>query len=302
MKYLVLDCGSVMHRAYHAHSTKDEDTPSLAIHTTIQSINKFYQKFNPNKIVLAFDRSSWRKDYTKSDECVSQKPYKGHRLSKMTQSEKELYYEFIDKSKDFETVMRDVTTAITLSGEKLEADDLIALFIQMHEDDDNEFIVVSSDNDLLQLFRYKNVSIYDPKTGKQKSLKEYDDDPEYFLFEKCIRGDRQDNIQSAYPGVRKTVIKEAYTNPFAKTNMMHHTWPMPGGEKEFKVGDLFKENKYLMDLECQPEDLKKLMIKTIMRNSRPVKFSFFRFMQYCGVNGLDSIADNAQRYVEMLSL
>ena len=32
-------------------------------------------------------------------------------------------------------------------------------------------------------------------------------DPEWLLFEKCMRGDTSDNVFSAYPGVRKKGTK-----------------------------------------------------------------------------------------------
>ena len=40
--------------------------------------------------------------------------------------------------------------------------------------------------------------IIDKKTGKEKEAP----NPEFMLFEKCMRGDTSDNVFSAYPGVR----------------------------------------------------------------------------------------------------
>ena len=37
--------------------------------------------------------------------------------------------------------------------------------------------------------------VIDKKTGNEKELP----DPEYILFEKCVRGDPTDNVFSAYP-------------------------------------------------------------------------------------------------------
>ena len=52
--------------------------------------------------------------------------------------------------------------------------------------------------------------------------------PEWLLFEKCMRGDASDNVFSAYPRIRKNKLLEAFedrTNQgFAWNNMMLQRW------------------------------------------------------------------------------
>ena len=48
-------------------------------------------------------------------------------------------------------------------------------------------------------FDDKGKEVVDKKTGKAKEAIQ----PEWLLFEKCMRGDTSDNVFSAYPGVRK---------------------------------------------------------------------------------------------------
>ena len=68
------------------------------------------------------------------------------------------------------------------------------------------------------------------KTQEHKTL----EDPQYLLFEKCMRGDTSDNVFSAYPGVRKkgtknkTGLLEAYADKekggFNWNNIMLQRW------------------------------------------------------------------------------
>ena len=112
---------------------------------------------------------------------------------------------------------------------------MIAMWIQQHPDD--EHIIVSTDSDFYQLLapnviQYNGTTdeivslegfksaktgewVKDKKTGEKKEPI----NPEYALFEKCVRGDPTDNIFSAYPGARKkgsknkTGIIEAFEDP-----------------------------------------------------------------------------------------
>ena len=49
----------------------------------------------------------------------------------------------------------------------------------------------------------KDNPVIDKKTNQPKGAP----DPEWLLFEKCIRGDSSDNVFTAFPKVRKTKIK-----------------------------------------------------------------------------------------------
>ena len=188
MKYLVFDITNILYRTFFAHKTEDDITVAgLASHTALVTINKYFRTFKPHKIIMCFDRTSWRKEYTKSDECVSGKPYKGNRRQKMTPKEKERYELFLSHLNDFEDLVRDNTSIITLAGEGLEADDLAAAVVQTVSvtDEEAEFIVVSADKDLIQLLGYPNVRLINPADGKDRTLKDWEGDAELFMFEKC---------------------------------------------------------------------------------------------------------------------
>lgn len=304
MKYLVLDITNILYRTFFAHKSEGDITlAGLASHTALVTINKYYKAFKPHKIIMCFDRTSWRKEYTLSDVCISGKKYKGNRRQKMTPKEKEKYELFIGHLNEFEDMIRDHTTIVTLAGKGLEADDLVAGTIQTlgATDHSAEFIVVSGDKDMIQLLKYDGVTLIDPATGKERTLDDWGGDADLFMFEKCLRGDAGDNVQSAYPRVRKTRIMKAYNDDYERANLMMETWTDPSGQ-QFLVKELFAENQLLMDLECQPEHIQKDIVVTVLEGMKnPGDFSYFHFMKFLGKYELKKVAEQAEQFVPMFS-
>jgi 5'-3' exonuclease len=304
MKNLVVDGSNILWRTYHAalhnnRSSDAEELSAMAHHVTLNTLNKYYQKVQPDRVVMIFDKpNNWRKMYTLSEDCLSGKKYKGNRRQNMTPSEKQRFDEFIKHMIEFEEIIRVYTKIVVLSGEIVEGDDFIACFVQRFTD--QEHVIVSADKDLLQLLRQDRVSIIDPG-NKPRNLQEWDNDPDYFMFEKCLRGDTGDNVQSAFPGVRKTRIKKAYEDAFEHGNMMNHEWTDKDG-KTFRVGDLFEENKLLMDLTYQPDPVRDLANKTIDEMvANPGKFNWMKMLKFLKDNRLNEIKDNIERFMPLLS-
>ena len=304
MKYLILDISNLLYRTFHVHKSEDDITVAgLATHSALVTINKYFKTFKPHKIVMCFDRSNWRKDYTKSEKCISGKVYKGNRRKSMTPREKERYQLFLDHMNDFEDMIRDRTSIVTLAEQGLEADDLVAGFVQTVgvQEPDAEFIIVSTDKDLIQLLGYPNVRLVNPANGKDRTLEDWNGDADLFMFEKCLRGDTGDNVQSAYPRIRKARILKAYNDPYERANMMMETWNDQNG-KEFRVKDLYEENILLMDLASQPDDIQLKNVQTVLAGmNNPGTFSYFHFMKYLGKYDLKKIAEQAEQFVPMLS-
>lgn len=304
MKYLVFDITNLLYRTFFAHKSEDDVTiAGMAHHMALMTLNKYFKYYKPHKVIMCFDRSSWRKEYTKSDECVSGKVYKGHRRKKMSPSQKEKYEAFLDHIAEFEEIMKVHTSAVVLAGEGLEADDLISgcVDVLMTMDEDNEIIIVSSDKDMIQCLRSPNVSLVNPADGKERTLDDWDGDVDLFLFEKCIRGDTGDNVQSSLPRCKKTRILRAYNDELEKANLMHETWTAPDG-KEFVVKHLFKENELLMDLNKQPEYIQKRIIKTVLEGLKdPGTYSHFHFLKFLGKYEMKKVTEQLEQFVPMLS-
>jgi hypothetical protein len=292
-----------MYRSFYAHKTDEDITlAGLAQQSALMVLNKYFKKYKPDQIIACFDRPNWRKTYTKSDECVSNKIYKGNRRQTMTPKEEAKYETFIQHMADFEALLQNYSSIVVLAKEKLEADDLIAGFTELYSMSNNVIVIISGDKDFIQLLKYPNVSLIDPATGKPRTLVDWNQDSEFFMYEKCIRGDRGDNIQSAYPRCKKTRITKAYNNSLAHVNLMHEVWTDPVSKEEFIVGKLFEENQKLMDLTKQPEHIQQEIFTTIIAGiNNPGSYSHFHFLKFCGEFQLKRISSQAEMFAPLLS-
>ena len=324
MKYLIVDTANTFFRARHAaHRQSDTwDRLGFAIHVTLSSIAKAFRDQRADHVVICLEGRSWRKDYYE--------PYKKNRAvarAALTETEAEedrLFWETFDELKTF---FYEKSNCTVLRHESLEADDLVAGWIQAHPKD--EHVIVSSDTDFYQLLTEKVVQyngitdelhttkgIFDKKGSpvKDKKTKEAKTipDPKWILFEKCMRGDPSDNIFSAFPGVRtkgsskRIGLEEAFADRenkgFNWNNMMLQRWVDHNGE-EHRVLDDYERNRILVDLTAQPDDIKKLITDTISTNSivKSVPQIGTKFLKFCGKYDLKRISENAQTHVDFLT-
>ena len=324
MHYLIVDTANTFFRARHsAHRQADTwDKLGFAIHVTLASVNKAWRDQKADHVIFCLEGRSWRKDFYK--------PYKANRaVARQAMTEKEaeedkLFWEAFD---DLKTFLSEKTNCTVLQHPNLEADDLIAGFIQAHPDDHHT--IISTDTDFYQCLapnvnQYNGVAdelhtlngIFDKK-GKiviDKTTKEPKQipDPKYILFKKCLRGDPTDNVFSAYPGVRekgtknKIGIMEAYADMDKKgfnwNNMMLQTWTDHNNE-EHKVLDDYHRNRTLVDLTAQPDDIKVKIAETIAAGSVPLNRPMVgaQFLKFCGKYDLVKLSDNAGAISTILS-
>lgn len=323
MRYLLVDTANTFFRARHTASRQSDtwDRLGFAIHVTLGSVNKAWRDYKADHVVFCLEGRSWRKDFYE--------PYKKNRAvarAALTEAEAEedrLFWETFDELKNF---LSEKTNCTVLRHENLEADDLIAGWIQSHPGD--EHIIISSDTDFYQLLasnvrQYNGVSdelhtldgIYDKK-GKlviDKKTKEPKciPNPQWILFEKCMRGDPTDNIFSAYPGVRtkgsknKIGLTEAFADQHSKgyawNNLMLQRWTDHNG-LEHRVLDDYERNRVLVDLTAQPEDVKAKIAETIasgsIKKAKPMVGA--QFLKFCGKYELNKLSEQSSNFAEFL--
>ena len=322
MKYVLVDTANTFFRARHVVRGDLDTKVGMAFHITLNSLKKAWNDFDADHIVFCLEGRSWRKDVYA--------PYKRNRqesrdaLTVAQQEEEKVFWETFDEFKDFITTK---TNCTVLQHPELEADDLIAGWINYHPND--EHVIISTDGDFAQLIspkvvQYNGVSntiithegyfddkkrqpIIDKKTGEPKPAP----NPEWLLFEKCMRGDTSDNVFSAYPGVRvkgtknKVGLMEAFEDKNSKgynwNNLMLQRWVDHEG-KEHRVLDDYQRNVTLCDLTAQPENIKEKIENTIKENAQPknIQQVGLRLMKFCAIYDMQRISDNAQAYAEPL--
>ena len=321
--YILVDSANTFFRARHVIRGELEDKVGMSIHTVLSSIRKAWKDFNGNHVVFALEGRSWRKDVYP--------PYKRQRSeARAAQTPKEaeedrVFWETFDKFKEF---VRERTNCTVLHNERLEADDLIAGFIQMHPNDNH--VIISTDGDFAQLiapnvkqyngvtgvtithegyFDEKGKPVKDKKTGEDKTAP----DPQWLLFEKCMRGDTSDNIFSAYPGVRekgsknKVGLREAFADRDSKgynwNNLMLQRWTDHEGV-EHRVLDDYQRNKLLCDLSAQTDEIKDLIrhtIKTEIDKGKNISQIGIRLLKFCSEYELNRISDQIESYANPLN-
>ena len=319
--YILVDTMNTFFRARHVVRGSLDDKVGMALHVTLNSIKKAWQDFDADHVVFCLEGRSWRKDVYA--------PYKRNRqeardaMNAQQAEEDRVFFEIFDEFKDF---VRTKTNCTVLHNKQLEADDLIAGWVQEHPNDNH--VILSTDGDFAQLIapnvkQYNGVSnttithegyfddkgkpVIDKKTGEAKPAP----DPKWLLFEKCMRGDTSDNIFSAYPGVRKKGTKnkvgltEAYADMSSKgynwNNLMLQRWSDHEGV-EHRVIDDYNRNVLLCDLTAQPSEVRQMITTTINENAvdKALEQVGSRLLKFCYKWDMQRIADNIQLYAAPL--
>ncbi|HEX9804726.1 MAG TPA: DNA polymerase, partial [Candidatus Dojkabacteria bacterium] len=193
-KFILIDGNALVHRAYHAFP------PTLTISKSGQQVNAVYgfsklildvfEKFKPKYAICAFD--------TKKP-TIRHTQYVGYKATRKPM-DSELAEQF--------PLVYEVVEAFNIPLyriEGFEADDIIGTIAGMDLGDNIDKIIVSGDQDLLQLINqntyaylaggsFKDSMLYDSHAVKNK----FSFGPEYIVDYKSIKGDPSDNI----PGVK----------------------------------------------------------------------------------------------------
>jgi 5'-3' exonuclease len=293
----------------------------MALHITFNSIRKVWRDFDGSHVVFCLEGRSWRKDHYA--------PYKRNRSdaravrTETEVEEDEVFWETFDNFKNF---IDEKTNCTVLRHENLEADDLIAGWIQAHPNDNH--VVVSTDGDFAQLiapnvkqfngiqdittthegyFDEKGKRVIDKKTKEEKPAP----NPQWLLFEKCMRGDSSDNVFSAYPGVRtkgtkkKVGLLEAFADRESKgynwNNLMLQRWVDHEGA-EHRVLDDYQRNVKLCDLTAQPDEIQKIIKDTVASaTEKQIEQVGLKLIKFCAKWDMQRIADSPESYAEPLN-
>lgn len=224
MNYIIVDISNIFSSSRFVTSGDIVTKLGMTYQILFRSLKKINTIYKPDHFVFCFDTGSWRSKYYSNYKSL-------RKMNKLKQTddeqeETEFFYGGMQLFKEF---LEKNSKTTVLSEQFLEADDLIAGWIQNHPDD--KHMILSSDSDFVQLLD-DNVKIYDgiqdrilssegviDKDGKihkfeiktsSGKIKTGEIDPLFIpedqwwklaLFTKIIRGDSGDSIFTCYPGV-----------------------------------------------------------------------------------------------------
>lgn len=332
--YILMDGLNLYHRARHCGGGSLDLKVGMSLHIMFNSIRKAYRDLGGDHVVLVLDGRSWRKDHYA--------PYKRNRAvarAALTPREQEEQEVFMEAFNSMTELFLGKTNATVLQCECAEADDLIAMWIDLHPDDNH--VIVSSDSDFVQLVApnvrlfngisgvtYAHDHVLDEKDrrcefevtshGKVKVgavNPDFQAPPgwqELALFIKCVRGDKSDNVFPAYPGARfkgtrnRVGILEAYQDQdnggYNWNNFMLQRWNDENGQSRL-VREEYQRNRELVDLRAQPEQYRERFVLSILGEVVKPRVSGvgIHFLRFCTQWELTNISKFPDEYAQILN-
>ena len=217
--------------------------PDLVRHMVLNSIRTYRIKFveDYGELVLCYDsKHYWRKDVFPQ--------YKSHR-KKMRESSDFDWNTIFNKLNALKEELRENFPYKMLEVYGAEADDIIATICESQKEN---IMIVSGDKDFIQLQKYKNVKQWNPV--QKKMLK--DKNPDLYLKEHIIKGDRSDGIPNVLSDDNSFVDK-IRQKPLTKKKIqswVEHDFMDVAPNEQAKRN--YHRNTTLVDLSKIPQDLK----------------------------------------------
>ena len=269
-KYLLLDCSSIM--SPYKYVIKDIDKLEGIVDNFFKQVLRLSEKFDTKNIIFVWEGSGmvpYRKQlYPAYKKGVD----KEGNIVEKDQTEEEIAF---DKEAYFHFgVCREIVEAVgfknSFSQAGTEADDVLAIICQ--EDKENEFVMVTSDEDMFQCLQY-NCSLF--MFGKKKFMnrrmfeEKYNISPEKWHMVKAIGGCSSDKVPSPKGVGEGTAIK------FLNGELKPH----------------LKSYQAIMDYKFKGRNKKLVTIP--IPQTKPVVFSkdeatMEKVVEYCYGNGKDN--------------
>ena len=215
-------------------------------HLLLNSLSKYRRQYANEfgELVICCDGSlSWRKDV-----------FPNYKMGRRTGREESPldWNQIFGCFEQLKKELRETFPYKILQINRAEADDIIGTLVMERKFSSPKTIIISSDKDFIQLQRYHDVFQYSPVAKKLLNGV----DPEEYLREHILRGDKSDGIPNVLSdddcivsGIRQVPM----------TKKLIKSWkhiPMPEEHKE-----RFERNTTLVDLRYTPYDLQKEILE-----------------------------------------
>ena len=215
-------------------------------HLLLNSLSKYRRQYvnEFGELVICCDGSlSWRKDV-----------FPNYKMGRRTGREESPlnWNQIFGCFEQLKKELRETFPYKVLQINRAEADDIIGTLVMERKFSSPKTMIISSDKDFIQLQRYHDVFQYSPVAKKLLNGV----DPEEYLREHILRGDKSDGIPNVLSdddcivsGIRQVPM----------TKKLIKSWkhiPMPEEHKE-----RFERNTTLVDLRYTPYDLQKEILE-----------------------------------------
>lgn len=237
-------------------------------HLFINSLFTTINKFNPEKVIFAFDtKGSWRHDHFDK--------YKNNRKQARDKAvvDFDKFYPVFNELKD--EMKETFSTIYTIEYPRAEADDIIAVLVK-EQFKSSHNIIVSSDKDLHQLLINKNNQQFDPI--KNKIVKCIN--PQKELDIKVITGDKSDTIPAIKPRTGK-----ATAEAILKKGLSGFI------DENEEIKNNYMRNRILIDFNFIPKELTKGILK-IYNDYKIKDIDSSKLMKFFSRNKLRKLMDD----------
>ena len=263
-----------------AHKVPDEErfSEDFIRHLVLNSIRAYRTKYKQKygEVVICTDfHSSWRKNVFPN--------YKAHRKAVREKQKEE---KGLDWSALFDTISRIIVEIDTFFPYKVikvahaEGDDVIAVLAKSFKE---KSLIISSDKDFSQLYKYKWVKQFSPM--KHKMLNGID--PLEYLKEHIIRGDKGDGIPNILSD-DDCIVNGVRQKPISKKKVANWLVQDPSEfNDDMKRGWL--RNKILIDFDLIPKDIVDAILK---QYNEEKKYQQGQLMNYFIKNRLKYLMEN----------
>mgnify|MGYP003321891466 CR=1 FL=1 len=251
----------------------DED---LLRHMVLNGIRSYRNKFSKEYgelVICCDDTNNWRKD--------SFPYYKAHRKTNRDESDLD-WPNIFDCLNVIRDELKEFFPYRYIQVERAEADDAIGTLCyefgaQLLAEDTEKILILSGDKDFIQLQKFANVSQWDPVRKRKVS----DNDPENYLIEHILKGDRGDGVPNALSqddvfvsGGRQKPMRQTIMQ---KIKQVVNEVPLEKINGEFEWAKGFHRNRKLVDLQYTPDYLREEILEqyNVDPGGREKLFNYF---------------------------
>ena len=162
-----------------------------------------------------------------------------------------------------------------------EADDVIGTIVSESQTfgKTDRFVIVSEDQDYVQLQQYPDVVQYRPRQKKLLVEK----NPIAYLHEKVIRGDKGDGIPNVLSEADSFVEgKKQKAVTKAKLEELIHDYALYTDKTDTPLAVRLNENRRLIDLGCIPTDIRTSIVDAYAQSPKGNRGSIFNYLMSHG--------------------
>lgn len=271
---IILDYNGIAVSNIFVQHSNDILSEDLLRHMVLNSIKLYNSKFRGEygQMYIACDHSSWRKEFYQY--------YKANRKKGRDSSSMD-WNSIFDWLGTIRRELDEYSPYKVIHMQGAEADDIIATLVERTQEfgKGEPVMIISSDQDFLQLQKYSNVKQF--SSIMKKPLTE--SDPHYYLFEHVVRGDSGDGVPNIFSDDDTFVNEEKRQSPISKKKLEALYKGYQAGKMVFDKVEHernFHRNQRLIDLSKIPDEVKAKILTAIAEKEQKPKPNSNAFLNY----------------------